>query len=127
MRVCGANVSPVSDVGRATSPQPSIGRLLFSILKSLLEAGCRLIARPTRNFSHATLFALFAVPAAAANWIQVSAPSIEIFTDTSENTARALLDRFETLNRIFRESNIAGSPPRLRVFIFDLRTRRLRL
>jgi tetratricopeptide (TPR) repeat protein len=68
--------------------------------------------------ARATLLALVAVPAAAANWIQVSSPSIEIFTDTSENTARALLDRFETLHRIFRESNIAESPPHLRVFIF---------
>jgi tetratricopeptide (TPR) repeat protein len=64
------------------------------------------------------MLALFAVPAAAANWIQISSPSIEVFTDSSESSARALLDRFATLNRIFRESNIAETPPRLRVFIF---------
>jgi hypothetical protein len=33
-------------VGRAISRQPPSGRLLFSSVKSLLEAGCRLIARP---------------------------------------------------------------------------------
>lgn len=67
----------------------------------------------------ATLWlALLAVPAAAANWIEISSPSIEIFTDGSENSARVVLSRFETLNRIFRASNVADPPPRLRVFIF---------
>jgi Flp pilus assembly protein TadD len=66
------------------------------------------------------MLALFAVPAAAAStWLQISSPSIDIFTDAGENSARALLERFETLNRIFRESNVAPSPPRLRVFIFS--------
>jgi tetratricopeptide (TPR) repeat protein len=66
------------------------------------------------------LLALFAVPApAASTWIEVSSPSIDLFTDAGENSARALLERFETLNRIFRESNVAPSPPRLHVFIFS--------
>ena len=48
----------------------------------------------------------------------MSSPSIDIFTDGGDE-ARALLERFETLGRIFRESNVAPSPPRLRVFIFS--------
>jgi len=65
------------------------------------------------------LLAFFAGPAAAATWTQISSPSIEIFTDAGENPARGLLERFETLGRIFRESNVAPVPPRLRVFIFS--------
>jgi Tfp pilus assembly protein PilF len=69
------------------------------------------------------LFALAVIAAeasaAASTWTRVSSPSIDIFTDAGENSARALLDRFETLNRIFRESNVAESPPHLRVFIFS--------
>jgi len=65
------------------------------------------------------LLALFAVPVTAATWLQISTPSIDIFTDAGENPARALLERFETLSLIFRESNVARSPPRLRVFIFS--------
>jgi Flp pilus assembly protein TadD len=80
-------------------------------LKPMLEAKAR---------ATLIILALFAVPAAAeSTWLQVSSPSIDIFTDAGENSARALLDRFETLNRIFRESNVAPSPPRLRVFIFS--------
>jgi tetratricopeptide (TPR) repeat protein len=72
------------------------------------------------NFSAAVLaIALFAVSVRGeSKWIRLSSPSVDIFTDGSENSARAVLDRFATLHRIFRDSNIAESPPRLRVFIF---------
>src|SRR5271165_5155532 len=38
-------------VGRV-GPQSPTGRLLFSTPKGLLVAGCGLVARPTRQFSH---------------------------------------------------------------------------
>src|SRR5271165_2012452 len=41
-------------VGRV-GPQSPTGRLLFSTPKSLLVAGCGLVARPTRQFSHRLL------------------------------------------------------------------------
>jgi tetratricopeptide (TPR) repeat protein len=65
--------------------------------------------------------ALFAVPTFAESWVRVSSPHIEIFTDNGEKTARAVLHRFETLHRVFGESNIAASPAPLRVFIFSTR------
>lgn len=71
------------------------------------------------RFCGALTLALLAVKAnALSTWIRVSSSTAEIFTDGGESSARAILLRFETLNRIFSESNIAESPPRLRVFIF---------
>jgi tetratricopeptide (TPR) repeat protein len=64
------------------------------------------------------LLALFAIPA-PASWIQISSPSIEIFTDSSEKTGLAVLHRFETLHRVFDESRSAASPAPVRVFIFS--------
>ncbi len=65
--------------------------------------------------------ALLAVPAAADTWIRVDSPSVEIFTDSSERVARAVLDRFTTLHRVFDESRFGSSSARLRVFIFTSR------
>jgi tetratricopeptide (TPR) repeat protein len=66
------------------------------------------------------LLALFA-SAAPASWIQITSPSIEIFTDSSERTALAVFHRFETLHRVFDESRSAVSPAPVRVFIFSSR------
>ena len=72
----------------------------------------------------AVLLALCAGQAIAASstsssaWICLSSPSIEIFTDSSEKTARTVLRRFQTLHRVFRDSHIAESPAPLRVFLF---------
>ena len=57
--------------------------------------------------------------AASPTWLRVSSPSIEIFTDSGEATARAILKRFETLHRIFNDAYTADSPAPLRVFIFS--------
>jgi tetratricopeptide (TPR) repeat protein len=65
------------------------------------------------------MLALFAGPAAFADWIQLASPSFEIFTDSGEKTARAVLSRFEALHRIFHESPFADSAPPLRVFVFS--------
>jgi tetratricopeptide (TPR) repeat protein len=60
--------------------------------------------------------------AASPTWIRVSSPSIELFTDSGENTARAVLTRFETLHRIFHDlygRGVADSPAPVRVFVFN--------
>ncbi len=57
--------------------------------------------------------------AASSTWIRISSPSVEIFTDSGERPARAVLDRFETLNRVFRESYRTDSSAPLRVYIFS--------
>jgi tetratricopeptide (TPR) repeat protein len=67
------------------------------------------------------IIALFASTAGAANWIRISSPTIEIFSDCSEKTALAVLHRFETLHRVFDESRSAVSPAPVRVFIFSSR------
>ena len=65
------------------------------------------------------ILALFAVEASgAATWIRVSSPSIQLFTDCGEKTARTILHRFDTLQRVFGESRIAASPAPLLVFVF---------
>ena len=65
------------------------------------------------------ILALFAVEASgAATWIRVSSPSIQLFTDCGEKTARTILQRFETLHQVFGESHIAASPAPLLVFVF---------
>jgi tetratricopeptide (TPR) repeat protein len=56
--------------------------------------------------------------APASTWIRVSSPSVEILTDGSQSTARAVLNRFETLRRIFRESYLGESAAPVRVFLF---------
>jgi len=66
------------------------------------------------------ILALLALPA-AASWIQISSPSIEIFTDSGEKTALAVLHRFETLHRVFDDSRNVISPSPVRVFIFSSR------
>lgn len=65
------------------------------------------------------LLALFACPDALADWIRLASPSFEIFTNSGEKTARAVLGRFEALHRIFYESPFADSAPPLRVFVFS--------
>ncbi len=67
------------------------------------------------------ILALLALPAAASTWIKLSSPSVEIFTDSGEKTALAVLYRFETLHRVFDESRSAMSPAPVRVFIFSSR------
>jgi tetratricopeptide (TPR) repeat protein len=67
------------------------------------------------------IVALFASTAGAATWIQIASPSIEIFTDSGEKTALAVLHRFATLHRVFDESRSAVSPTPVRVFIFSSR------
>ena len=67
------------------------------------------------------MLAMLAVSAsgAAPTWIRVSTPSVEIYTDKSEKSARALLDRFDLLRRVFQESYAAESPAPLRVYLFS--------
>ena len=48
----------------------------------------------------------------------MSSPSAEVFTDCGEKTARAVLNRFEILRRVFRESSSGESPAPVKVFIF---------
>lgn len=48
----------------------------------------------------------------------MSSPSAEVFTDCGEKTARAVLNRFEILRRVFRESSAGESPAPVKVFIF---------
>jgi tetratricopeptide (TPR) repeat protein len=69
--------------------------------------------------SSVVILALCAAPASAAvsKFIRVSSPSIEIFTDSSESTARGLLNHLETLGRVFREGYASRS--RVRVFLFS--------
>jgi tetratricopeptide (TPR) repeat protein len=55
---------------------------------------------------------------AASTWLRISSPSVEILTDSSEGAARSVLNRFETLRRIFGESYSADLPAPLRVFLF---------
>jgi Flp pilus assembly protein TadD len=55
---------------------------------------------------------------AASTWLRISSPSVEILTDSSESTARSVLNRFEALRRIFGESYSADLPAPLRVFVF---------
>ena len=54
-----------------------------------------------------------------STWIRVASPPIELFTDGGEKTARAVLDRFAALHRVFDQSNIASPPAPLRVFVFS--------
>jgi Flp pilus assembly protein TadD len=56
---------------------------------------------------------------AASTWSRVSSPSIELYTDSGDHTARAVLRRFETLHRIFRQSYDVDRAPPLRVFVFS--------
>ncbi len=56
--------------------------------------------------------------APASTWIRISSPSVEILTDSSAGSARAVLNRFETLRRIFRESYLEESAAPVRVFLF---------
>src|ERR1700722_14467649 len=66
------------------------------------------------------MLALFAVEASSADpWTRVSSPTIEIFTDGGEKTARDVLHRFETLQRVFDQSPIGIAPTPLRVFVFS--------
>ncbi len=67
----------------------------------------------------ALLIALLAANASGASkWIRISSPSVELFTDSGEAQARAVLKRFEILRGVFRESYLADSSAPLRVFIF---------
>jgi tetratricopeptide (TPR) repeat protein len=65
--------------------------------------------------------ALVAAQAASASpmWTRVSSPSIILYTDSSERTARMVLKRFETLHRIFHDAYTVDSPVPLRVFLFS--------
>jgi tetratricopeptide (TPR) repeat protein len=66
------------------------------------------------------VFALFALDASGAStWLRVASSSVEIFTDSGERAARTLLDRFETLRRVFEESHIAAPRAPLLVFLFS--------
>jgi Flp pilus assembly protein TadD len=66
-----------------------------------------------------TLCLLAMITASAqSTWLRISSPSIDIFTDTSEKNGRAVLNRFETLARVFDQSHFAESPTPLRVFVF---------
>jgi hypothetical protein len=67
------------------------------------------------------IVALFASTTGAGAWIRIASPSIEIFSDSSEKTALAVLHRFETLHRVFDESRSVISPAPVRVFIFSSR------
>jgi len=69
------------------------------------------------------VLALFAVKANALSttWIRISSPFVVMFTDSSEKTARAILRRFETLRRVFDESQIAAAPAPVRVYVFAAR------
>lgn len=58
------------------------------------------------------------VPVRAASWLHMSSPSAEVFTDCGERTARAVLNRFEMLRRVFRESSTGESPAPVKVFVF---------
>src|ERR1700728_1851459 len=68
------------------------------------------------------VLALFAVKASAlSTWIQISSPTVVMFTDSGEKTARAVLHRFETLRRVFNDSKIAAAPAPVRVYVFAAR------
>jgi Flp pilus assembly protein TadD len=72
--------------------------------------------------SAAVLLALCSLDLSAASpWIRVASPSAEIFTDSSEKSARAVLNRFESLHDIFRETHIVESDSSVRVFLFSSR------
>jgi tetratricopeptide (TPR) repeat protein len=77
--------------------------------------GAVLTIPPTRTLAILAIFACSA--AAASKWIRVSSPSIEISTDCSESTARAVLNHFETLRNVFRTDY--ASDARVRVFLFS--------
>ena len=55
----------------------------------------------------------------ASKWIRIISPQVDIFTDSGEPTARAILNRYESLRRVFPESYLANSPSPLRVFVFS--------
>jgi tetratricopeptide (TPR) repeat protein len=57
----------------------------------------------------------------ASTWLRISSPTIEIFTDAGEKTARAVLRRFETLHRVFDDAHLAPSAAPARVFVFASR------
>lgn len=55
--------------------------------------------------------------ASAADWIRITAPQIEIYTDAGAGSARATLDRFEQIRSVFPQpQHDAGGA--LRVFLF---------
>jgi tetratricopeptide (TPR) repeat protein len=64
---------------------------------------------------------LIAVKASSASstWTRVSSPSVILYTDSSERTARMILKRFEMLHRIFHDAYTVDSPVPLRVFLFS--------
>ncbi len=65
----------------------------------------------------ASLF-LLCLPSFGADWIRVSTPHVEIFTDAGDKSAVDLITRFERLDAVFRDAGISGGAMPVRTFVF---------
>jgi tetratricopeptide (TPR) repeat protein len=74
--------------------------------------------QPAASTVVSTLLFLIATTAFAADWIRVSTPHAEIFTDAGEKSAADLTTRFERMDAVFHDAGISGTAMPVRTFVF---------